>query len=76
MMRTFFALTTGSAMPASGNRLARDAATGAASLIDSCLRASSTVKAVVHTCLRCWPSTDTCSGRPRRSTMVSDWRIG
>jgi hypothetical protein len=72
-MVTFFGLTTGSAMPASGTRVARDAAAGAASLIDSCLRASSTINAVVHTCLLCWPSTDTCSGRPRRSTMVSDW---
>ena len=70
LMCTFFALTTGSAMPASGNRLARDPAAGAASLIDSCLRASSTVKAVVHIRLLCWPSIDTCSGRLRRSTIV------
>ena len=76
MICTFFALTNDSAMPASGNRLKRDAAAGAASRIDSCLRASSTVKAVVHACLLCPPSTDTCSGRPRRSTMVSDWWTG
>jgi hypothetical protein len=50
----------------------RDAAAGAASRIDSCSRASPTVKAVVHACLLCPPSTDTCNGRPRFSTMVSD----
>ena len=72
-MRLF---TTGSTMPARGNRLARDAAAGAASLIDSCVSASSTVKAVVHTCLLGLPSTDSCSGRPRRSTTVSDWWTG
>src|SRR6478736_3610050 len=44
---TFFALTSDSAMPANGNRLNRDAAAGATLRIDSCLRASSTVKAVV-----------------------------
>ena len=69
---TFFALTSDNTMPANGTRLKRDAAAGVASRIDSCLRASSTVKAVVHACLLCPPSTDTCNGRPRFSTMVSD----
>ena len=68
-----FALTNGSAMPASGKRLARDIVAGATSPIDSCLRASSTVKAVVHTCLLGWPSIDTCRGRPRRRTIVPVW---
>ena len=58
-MCTFFGLTTGSAMPASGSREARDAAAGAASAIDSCCSASSTVDAVVHTWRGSWPSIDT-----------------
>ncbi|SHV78925.1 Uncharacterised protein [Mycobacteroides abscessus subsp. abscessus] len=48
-MVTLRALTTGNDMPASGTRVARSAATGAVSVMDSCLRASCTVAAVVHT---------------------------
>ena len=68
---TVFALTTGSAMPPSGSRVPRDAAAGAVSVIASWASASSTVDAVVHTCLVSWPSSEICSGRLRRSTMVS-----
>ncbi|CKS66271.1 Uncharacterised protein [Mycobacterium tuberculosis] len=48
---TVLALTTGSAIPDSGTRLAREAAAGAVSVIASWASASSTVDAVVHTCL-------------------------
>ena len=67
---TVLALTTGSAIPSSGRRLPREAAAGAVSVIDSWASASSTVEAVVHTCLGSWPSSEICSGRLRRSTMV------
>ena len=70
---TFLALTTGSDMPPSGTRLPREAAAGALSAIDSWARASSTVDAVVHTSRLFWPSSEICSGRLRRSTIVSDW---
>ena len=65
------ALTTGRAIPASGTRLPREAAAGAVSVIASWARASSTVEAVVHTCLVFWPSSEICSGRLRRSTMLA-----
>jgi len=68
---TVLALTTGRAIPASGTRLARDAAAGAVSVIASWASASSTVVAVVHTCFTSWPSSETCNGRLRRSTMLS-----
>ena len=48
----------------------REAAAGAVSLILSWASASSTVDAVVHTCLLFWPSSESCKGRLRRSTMV------
>ncbi len=32
--------------------------------------------AVVHTCLLFSPSSETCSGRLRRNTIVSDWSTG
>jgi hypothetical protein len=71
-MCTCFGVTTRSAIPASGTLSARDAATGATSCIDSWPRASSTVNAVVQTCSSGFPSTDSCRGRARLSTMVSD----
>ena len=58
-------------MPASGTRLPREAAAGAVSVIASWASASSTVEAVVHTCLVFWPSSEICSGRLRRSTMLA-----
>ncbi len=67
---TVLALTTGSAIPARGTRLAREAAAGAVSVIASWASASSTVDAVVHTCFVPWPSREICSGRPRRRTML------
>lgn len=69
-MRTVLALTTGRAMPASGTRLPRLAAAGAVSVMASWASASSTVEAVVHTCLVSWPSREICSGRLRRSTIL------
>ena len=48
---TVLALTTPNAMPCSGTRLPREAAAGAVSVIDNWASASSTVDAVVHTCL-------------------------
>ena len=69
---TVLALTTGNDIPASGTRLPRDAAAGALSVICNCASASWTVDAVVQTCRLFWPSSEICSGRLRRSTMVSD----
>jgi hypothetical protein len=68
---TVLALTTGRAIPASGTRLPRDAAAGAVSVMDNCASASSTVEAVVHTCLLFWPSSEISRGRLRRRTMLA-----
>ena len=68
---TVFALTTGRDIPPRGSRVPRDAAAGAVSVIANWASASSTVDAVVQTCLVFWPSSEISSGRLRRSTMVS-----
>ena len=58
-------------MPARGTRLAREAAAGAVSVIASWASASSTVDAVVHTCLVSRPSSEICSGLLRRSMAAA-----
>ena len=68
---TVLGLTTGSAMPASGTRLPREAASGALSVICSWASASCTVDAVVQTCSVPPPSVEISKGRLRRSTIVS-----
>ena len=74
--RTVLGLTTGNAIPPSGTREPREAASGALSVIRSCASASSTVAAVVHTCSVPPPSVEISNGRLRRRTMVSDWCTG